>query len=128
MMRFTIAGLSFAILLTVSAVHADLPGNTMHVITAGKSDIVVHPGDFIQLEHTYLLIQSPPKDAHATTSDRSVALIKTLRVINPKVLGQERATIGALYRAEGVGRSFLNLEIVEKNGKRKMITCQVDVR
>jgi hypothetical protein len=126
--RFTIPAFSIAMLLTVSAVHADLPSGTLHVITAGKSDISVHAGDFIQLEHTYLLLQSPPKDAFANSSEKHVALVKTLRVINPKLLGAERATIGALFKAETPGRSFLSLEIVEKNGKRKMITCQVDVR
>ena len=46
---------------------------------------------------------------------------------NPKALGVERATIGTLFKAETPGRSFLSLEIVEKNGKRKTITCQVNV-
>jgi hypothetical protein len=114
--------------LLVGGANADLPNTAMHVITAGRSDIVVHVGDLIQLEHTYLLIQSPPRDAFASATDRSVGLVKTLRVINPKVLGAERATIAALYKAETPGRSFLSLEIVEKNGKRKTITCQVDVR
>ena len=117
-----------AIMLTGGGVYADLPATTLHVITAGKSEITVHPGDLIQLEHTYLLIQSPPKDAFAGSTERHIALVKTLRVINPKLLGAERATIGALFRAETPGRSTLSLDIVEKNGKRKTITCHVDVR
>ena len=128
MKQVKILALSVAMLLTVTGVYADLPSTALHVITAGKSEISVHPGDYVQLEHTYLLIQSPPKDAFANSTERHVALVKTLRVINPKVLGAERATIGALFKAETPGRSILTLEIVEKNGKRKTVTCLVDVR
>jgi hypothetical protein len=128
MKQLMISVFTVALLLTAGGVYADLPSGALHVITAPKSDIVVHVGDFIQLEHTYLLIQSPPKDAFANSSERSVPLVKTLRVVNPKVLGTERATIAALFKAETPGRSFLSLEIIEKNGKRKLITCMVDVR
>jgi hypothetical protein len=128
MKRFAIYAFSLALLLTASAVYADLPGSALHVVTAGRSEITVHPGDYIQLEHTYLLIQSPPKDAVALTTEKHVSLVKTLRVVNPKVLGTERATVGAMFRAETPGRSVLTLEIVEKNGKRKTILCQVDVK
>jgi hypothetical protein len=128
MKLFMLATGLLTLALLVGGVYADLPTTSMHVITAGRSDIVVHVGDMIQLEHTYLLIQSPPRDAFASSTERSVGLVKTLRVINPKALGAERATVAALFKAETPGRSFLNLEIVEKNGKRKTITCQVDVR
>jgi hypothetical protein len=128
MKQFQILAVSVAALLAASVVYAELPKGALHVVTAGRSEIVVHPGDFIQLEHTYLLLQSPPKDAFASSSEKSVGLVKTLRVINPKVIGAERATVAALFKAETPGRSFLSLEIVEKNGKRKTITCQVDVR
>ncbi len=128
MKLLVIPALSLTLLLTVAGVYADLPSSALHVITAPKSEIVVHPGDFIQLEHTYLLIQSPPKDAFANSSEKSVPLVRTLRVVNPKVIGTERATIAALFKAETPGRSFLSLEIVERNGKRKLITCMVDVR
>ena len=128
MKQFKILALSVAALLAASVVYAELPNGALHVVTAGKSEIVVHPGDFIQLEHTYLLLQSPPRDAFASSSEKHVGLVTTMRVINPKVLGVERATVGALFRAETPGRSFLSLEIVERNGKRKTVTCQVDVR
>lgn len=128
MKMLRIAAWVLAASLLAGGVYADLPSATLHVVTAGRADLVVHPGDLVQLEHTYLLIQSPPKDAFASASDRSVHLVSTMRVANPKVLGAERATVAALFRAETPGRSFVTLEIVEKNGKRKVITCQVDVR
>ncbi len=128
MKAFLTSACSLAALLAIGAVHAEIPSTALHVVTAARSDLVVHPGDYIQLEHTYLLIQSPPKDASASSSDKNIHLVKTLRVMNPKVLGAERATIGALFKAETPGRSILNLEIVEKNGKHKIISCQVDVR
>jgi len=124
-----VSACALAAMLAVGSAFAELPTATIHVLTASKSELVVHPGDLIQLEHTYLLIQSPPKDAVAITTDpKHVALVKTLRVVNGKVLGSERATIASLFKAELPGRAVINLEIVEKNGKRKIITCQVDVR
>jgi hypothetical protein len=116
------------LLLAVGLAHADLPTTTLHVVTAPRTDLVVHPGDLIQLEHTYLLIQSPPKDAIGISSDKCVTMVTSLRVQNTKVLGSERATVAGLFRAEVPGRSTLTFEIVEKNGKRKTITCHVDVR
>ncbi|HZZ78469.1 MAG TPA: hypothetical protein VFE62_08120, partial [Gemmataceae bacterium] len=109
--------------------QAELPKSTIHVLTGPRSELAVRAGDLIQLEHTFSLLESAPKDAFAITSQpKHVAFVRTFRIANPKLIGPERATIAALFKAEGRGRSIINLEIIEKNGKRLVQTCQVDVR
>ena len=124
------AACCLAVLLAIGGVHADLPKATIHVVTAPRSDLVAHPGDLIQLEHAFTLLEGAPKDAYAITSQaRNVAFVRTYRVDHgAKLPGADRATIAGLFKAEARGKAIINLEVVEKTGKRTVVTCQVDVR
>jgi hypothetical protein len=131
MKRFLAATGCLAAILAIGGVHAELPKATIHVVSGPRSELIARPGDLIQLEHTFSLLEGAPKDAFALTSQpKHVAFVRTYRIANgnAKLPAMDRTTITGLFKAEGRGRSIINLEVIEKNGKRTVITCQVDVR